>query len=732
MIGTKRQEDLSYKHSLDKEDQLDQGSNSTADNTNNNAYEDSVSDDDQMDACPVFLKSLQDTVTVEGCDVHLSCNVFGIPIPKVYWYKEEEIIRNTDNIRTSYDGRIAIVDIRDVISDDQGRYCCFAENIHGSDQTSANLTVNESTEQHSCVRGVPVTFLQNLCDVRATDGDSVRLTVKVTGTAPIEIVWVHNDQQIVDCGEFQYVQEGDGVYSLVIQSVCLEDSGLYVCEAYNDYGDSESFCTLSTINSNSSNYRKIVPKITTTTYCDCNNWSDDGASSTSDDDDEIHVCSSPFINHNRVPQEEVRNSSSHNSSRRNSSDCATGEEKLKCAKPKIIEGLTNIQINEGKAAVLQCKYVCPHPQCSVKWYKDKYELYPSSDIKFEVKNGSSTLRITVATIKHSGIYECRIINDEYGVAITTATLHVKGKSTQPKTLPPIITKGPQSKTTMRGEKVILRTQYTSTDDTNSNSVTWMKGGKEVRPSSRITIDTYQTSSVLTIRNVESDDSGKYIVMVKNDAGQACHFASLAVEGVPEPPPQSPHISGLSDTCLTLSWYGSTYDGGSILTGYTVEMRTPRVPMDDDWKVIVSGCRSTSYIVRDLRPNIQHQFRVRSQNVHGQSEPSKESSTVKTVQLENDESDLVGCKEVEVETEEVFSEVYDVKEEVGRGRFGTVHRVIDKVNGEEKAAKFIKCFKSRDRDKIEQEIDIMNVLRHPKLLQLESAYSNARQLIMVVE
>lgn len=42
--------------------------------------------------------------------------------------------------------------------------------------------------------------------------------------------------------------------------------------------------------------------------------------------------------------------------------------------------------------------------------------------------------------------------------------------------------------------------------------------------------------------------------------------------VPEPPSAQPNLSEVGSGCVTLSWYGPAYDGGSVVTGYTVETR----------------------------------------------------------------------------------------------------------------------------------------------------------------
>lgn len=72
------------------------------------------------------------------------------------------------------------------------------------------------------------------------------------------------------------------------------------------------------------------------------------------------------------------------------------------------------------------------------------------------------------------------------------------------------------------------------------------------------------------------------------------------------------------------------------------------------------------------------------------------------------------------------------EEIGKGRYGVVHKVINKRTNKRWAAKFVRCRTSKDRDKVLEEIEIMNSLRHQKLLQLAAAFENPRETVMVME
>lgn len=88
--------------------------------------------------------------------------------------------------------------------------------------------------------------------------------------------------------------------------------------------------------------------------------------------------------------------------------------------------------------------------------------------------------------------------------------------------------------------------------------------------------------------------------------------------------------------------------------------------------------------------------------------------------------------VEPEEGRLFGERYDVLEELGKGRYGVVKKVIERESGTCLAAKFVRTIKAKDREQVREEIRIMNALRHPKLLLLAAAYESPRETVMVTE
>lgn len=111
---------------------------------------------------------------------------------------------------------------------------------------------------------------------------------------------------------------------------------------------------------------------------------------------------------------------------------------------------------------------------------------------------------------------------------------------------------------------------------------------------------------------------------------------------PDPPARVPAASDIRKSSLTLSWYGPTYDGGSAVQSYNLEMWNS---VNMEWTDLAS-CNSTSYNVQNLLPDRQYKFRVRAVNIYGVGEPSAESEPVQVgLEAEEGERHLVDIKSI---------------------------------------------------------------------------------------
>ncbi|KAJ3662886.1 hypothetical protein Zmor_007204 [Zophobas morio] len=260
---------------------------------------------------------------------------------------------------------------------------------------------------------------------------------------------------------------------------------------------------------------------------------------------------------------------------------------------------------------------------------------------------------------------------------------------------------------------------------NVYSISYLLQGRELKNDEQTSITSSDGVSCLLLQNITADDSGKYDISVENRFGADCNYASVSVEGPPDAPSGTPCVSANMDS-VTVAWSSSPYDGGKIVTGYAVEYS---LAGSDVWTTATEDCYSLSYTISGLQPGARYIFRVRAQNVHGYSKPSQESDTLL---LEEKSDSAFEPRIVALEPGPEFKLRYEVMEELGKGRFGVVHKVIEKTTSQKLAAKFIKCRTSKDRDKVQDEIDIMNLLRHQKLLQLAAAFENPKEMVMVTE
>ncbi|RXG71536.1 Myosin light chain kinase, smooth muscle [Armadillidium vulgare] len=230
----------------------------------------------------------------------------------------------------------------------------------------------------------------------------------------------------------------------------------------------------------------------------------------------------------------------------------------------------------------------------------------------------------------------------------------------------IIVKGPKDTIALKGQSATLTAYFKGYPEPE---VYWYKKEKEISVSEgRFSITTEKDVTSLTIRDVTFDDCDKYTVKVINNL------------------------------CAHSAWYGSTYDGGRAVTGYRVEGRKVG---NVNWVTFVNSCHSTSYKINGLERGAQYEFRVKAENIHGVSEPSKSSNLVT---LEDMSDSLILSSpyklgKVQLEPGDLFEKKFDQHEELGKGRYGVVYRVSEKQTGHRRAAKLIKCIKKEEKEKL---------------------------------
>lgn len=215
---------------------------------------------------------------------------------------------------------------------------------------------------------------------------------------------------------------------------------------------------------------------------------------------------------------------------------------------------------------------------------------------------------------------------------------------------------------------------------------------------------------------------------------------------------------MKEECV-ITWQPPIWDGGATINSYTIEKR--ELPMESWIKCCTT--RLTTAQVTGLSPGHKYEFRICAENVYGRSDPSTPTSVVETPapktkkhkrrEYEVDETGKkIRGKKEDVDNYDQFvfdvyskyvpqpvdikhdscCDHYEILEEIGTGAFGVVHRCREIKTGNIFAAKFIPVSSAMEKELIRKEIDIMNHLHHPKLINLHDAFEDDDEMVLIFE
>ncbi|KAJ0001171.1 hypothetical protein NQD34_006191 [Periophthalmus magnuspinnatus] len=264
---------------------------------------------------------------------------------------------------------------------------------------------------------------------------------------------------------------------------------------------------------------------------------------------------------------------------------------------------------------------------------------------------------------------------------------------------------------------------------------WIRNKQQIVDDSEQWLENLERSSTLVIAEAQSHHSGRYTVIVKDRHSSAQHTLTLSVIDRPQPPASCPLISLVSGNIPVLSWSGPCYDGGSVVLGYVVEVKERN---NTNWTEISHNCTSTSYrVTSGLDPQKEYCFRVKAFNAVGVSEPGPESTPLKMDERKKDcrsqtEEALAAHSHVTIDSTHKVTDHYILQEKLGVGKFGDVYKLTHRESGRVCAGKFYKGRRSKEREAARKEIELMNFLHHPKLVQCLGAYDHRLEMVMIME
>ena len=174
----------------------------------------------------------------EGTDVEFECEVKGEPEAEVEWYKDDQLLDESDRVKFENKDGVRVLTITDISPFDEAEYKILTRNPLGTATCSAELLVEEFVCKPE--------LMQPMEDVEVKAGEDCCFCVRVKGDVNVD--WYKNDKLLEDAGHVVIVDEEDGeTFTLAIEEATPEDSGTFKCVASNKAGSVTCSASLNVI-----------------------------------------------------------------------------------------------------------------------------------------------------------------------------------------------------------------------------------------------------------------------------------------------------------------------------------------------------------------------------------------------------------------------------------------------------------------------------------------------------
>ncbi|XP_058401343.1 contactin-5 isoform X2 [Diceros bicornis minor] len=173
-------------------------------------------------SAPTFaLNHLKKTIIVtKGREVVMECKPQGSPKPTISWKKGDKAVRENKRIAILPDGSLRILNAS---KSDEGKYICQGENVFGSAEIVASVSVKEPTRIELTPKRTELTV-----------GESIVLNCKAIHDASLDVTfyWTLKGQPIdfeKEGGHFESIRAQASSADLMIRNILLMHAGRYGC-----------------------------------------------------------------------------------------------------------------------------------------------------------------------------------------------------------------------------------------------------------------------------------------------------------------------------------------------------------------------------------------------------------------------------------------------------------------------------------------------------------------------
>ncbi|CAG5863670.1 unnamed protein product [Menidia menidia] len=446
----------------------------------------------------------------------LECEAQAFPTPALQWYKDGQILQPDDHVSITANGRT--VQIKHAQVSDTGRYTCVATNIAGEDEK--DFDVNIQVPPHfNRPGGVGDTTLHSGFGEDARDvilNNPISLYCETNAVPPPTLTW-YKDGHLLTSNDKVLILPGGRV--LQIPRAQTEDSGRYTCVAINEAGEDSIQYDVRVLlpptirRTDSDMPDEVTVLVNKTTQLDCHADGNPTPKISWFKDSQLLTSQGPYriLSNGRTLQvlsAQVSDTGRYVCEADNAAGSAEKHFNLNVNVPPTIIGVTpeNMTVVVNNFVSLSCE-ATGLPRPSLSWLTDKGPVRANSNML--IMPGGRTLQILKAKVSDGGKYSCVAMNAA-GEAYKHIYLTVF--------VPPII-RG-NSKDSPVVVNVLVGKQVTLECESNAippPTITWYKNGRAVTESANLHI--LAEGRILEIRGAEVSDTGQYVCMATNVAGQ---------------------------------------------------------------------------------------------------------------------------------------------------------------------------------------------------------------------
>ncbi|XP_058246255.1 obscurin [Hemibagrus wyckioides] len=424
-----------------------------------------------------FKQNLKNQEALEGVNVVLRCELSKAGVP-VEWWKGEEHLTPGGRYQMRQDGKIAEMEITNVLSDDAGIYSCDA----GNHKSSAEVKIT----------ALPITFKRELQDQVCKEGDKAVFVCELSKpAAPVE--WRKGRVLLKPGNKYKMRLEGK-LTKLEINNLEEGDSGNYVCKTK----DVQSTAELS-VQARPATFKNVLK----------NQEAQEGSSislqcelSKAGADVEWWKGVERLRTGERY-QLRKKNATAELIIRKAQAEdsgvyrCVCGEQsteahiKVNALPITFKQELKNQEAEEGNNVTLRCELSKAGAQ--VEWWKGEELLKPGE--KYQMREMATKMELVIRKVlpEDSGVYTC-VCPDQKSNAV------IKIKAT-----PVVFKHNLRNQETVEGKNITLRCELSK----SGALVTWWKGQEELTGGEKYYMMTEGKTAELVIRNVSCEDAGVY-------------------------------------------------------------------------------------------------------------------------------------------------------------------------------------------------------------------------------